>query len=323
MLRSLAFARRRFASSAGSGAPTRIADLVAAREADSADAPALVVPGSDVRWTYGEFVDRARCFAAGLAEMGYRPGERLGARLDNSEHLLVALVGASLVGADVETAKTAEALMHIDCRGTIVHYADAAVAGAMLGAHEPIAVGGGAITEPIVHYDILIEAFRGHKETASLPPGTSVSSYFFSTQKAATEAALVANAASSSEALAIKGNGVDRVCVSVPLAHPMGFGFGALAAFHAGATVVLPSLAGGAEAAAAATMDAMANEKCTLMLADSHTLKALPAGLEKPPEGMERFRGGLTKIGSGDAIGLGEPRTWAGVGFKTVGKPPE
>ena len=103
----------------------------------------------------------------------------------------------------------------------------------------------------------------------------------------------------------------------------MGFGFGALAAFHAGATVVLPSLAGGAEAAAAATMDAMANEKCTLMLADSHTLKALPVGLEKPPEGMERFRGGLTKIGSGDAIGLGEPRTWAGVGFKTVGKPPE
>ena len=75
--------------------------------------------------------------------------------------------------------------------------------------------------------------------------------------------------------------------------------------------------------AAAATMDAMGNEKCTLMLADSHTLKALPAGLEKPPEGMERFRGGLTKIGSGDAIGLGEPRTWAGVGFKTVGKPPE
>ena len=60
--------------------------------------------------------------------MGYRPGERLGARLDNSEHLLVALVGASLVGV-TETAKTAEALMHIDCRGTIVHYADAAVAG--------------------------------------------------------------------------------------------------------------------------------------------------------------------------------------------------
>jgi hypothetical protein len=38
--------------------------------------------------------------------------------------------------------------------------------------------------------------------------------------------------------------------------------------------VVLPSLAGGAEAAAAATLAAMAEEKCTLMLADSHTLKA-------------------------------------------------
>ena len=40
----------------------------------------------------------------------------------------------------------------------------------------------------------------------------------------------------------------------------------ALIVRHAGATVVLPSLGGGAEAAAEATLAAMADEKCTLMV---------------------------------------------------------
>ena len=315
---SLALARRHLASSAS--APARIADLVALRAVEGADHLALVVPETDVRWTYGELVDRARCFASGLSEMGYAPGQRLGARLDNSEHLLVALLGAALTGADVETAKTAELLAAVRCRGTIVRHEDAAVAGAMVGQHEPIAVGGGAITDPIVHYDILIEAFRG-KEPPPLPEDGARSSYYFSTERAATEEVLLAHAVASVEALDMR-RGVDKLCISVPLAHAMGFGFGALAAMRAGATVVLPSLAGGPERAAESTARAMIDEKCALMLADSHTLKALPGGLDTPPEGMEAFRGGLTKVGSGDAVGLGEPRMWAGVPFHTVGKPP-
>ena len=63
----------------------------------------------------------------------------------------------------------------------------------------------------------------------------------------------------------------------------------------------------------------MAEEKCTLLLADSHVLKALPAAA---PDGLAAFRGGLTKIGSGDAIGLGELRAVWGKALTTVGKPP-
>ena len=49
--------------------------------------------------------------------------------------------------------------------------------------------------------------------------------------------------------------------------------------------------------------------------------EALPQGLDAPPAGLEAFRGGLTKIGSGDAIGLDALRTWAGAaGFPTVEK---
>ena len=123
---ALALARRHLASSAAPA--TRIADLVNARAADSTETLALVVPSADIRWTYGELLDRARWFAAGLHEMGYAPGQKLGARLENSEQLLVALVGTALVGADVETAKTAELLAEVKCRGTIVHHRDAAVA---------------------------------------------------------------------------------------------------------------------------------------------------------------------------------------------------
>jgi hypothetical protein len=246
--------------------------------------------------------------------MGYAPGQKLGARLENSEQLLVALVGTALVGADVETAKTAELLAEVKCRGTIVHHRDAAVAGAMIGQHEPIAVGGGDIKDPVVHYDILIEAFRG-KDAPE--PTKEQSSYYFSTTRAATDAALVSNGAAAASALRIATS--DVTCVSVPLAHPMGFGFGVLSAFQGKSAIVLPSLEGGTEAAAANTAQAMSLEKCTLLLADSHVLKALPAAA---PDGLDAFRGGLTKIGSGDAVGLGEPRAVWGKALTTVGKPP-
>ena len=309
---ALAIARRHLASSAAPA--TRIADIVNARAVDSTETLALVVPSADIRWTYGELLDRARWFAAGLHEMGYAPGQKLGARLENSEQLLVALVGTALVGADVETAKTAELLAEVKCRGTIVHHRDAAVAGAMIGQHEPIAVGGGDIKDPVVHYDILIEAFRG-KDAPE--PTKEQSSYYFSTTRAATDAALVSNGAAAASALRIATS--DVTCVSVPLAHPMGFGFGVLSAFQGKSAIVLPSLEGGTEAAAANTAQAMSSEKCTLLLADSHVLKALPAAA---PDGLDVFRGGLTKIGSGDAVGLGEPRAVWGKALTTVGKPP-
>jgi len=45
---------------------------------------------------------------------------------------------------------------------------------------------------------------------------------------------------------------------------------------------------------AEATLEAMISEKCSLLFADVHTLKALP-----PPEGDLVLRGGCCKVGSG------------------------
>ena len=105
------------------------------------------------------------------------------------------------------------------------------------------------------------------------------------------------------------------MCLPVTLNHSMGFGFGLLAAWHAGAALVLPSPAPDASA----TLAAVKSEACSILFADSHTLKALAhVGREQVPS----LRGGLTKVGSGESFGLGEPRVFAGMGLVTVGKPP-
>ena len=156
-------------SAAAAAAPARAADLLASRAADATDAIALIEPSTSTRWSYGELNDRALAFARGLDEMGYVPGAKLGVRLDNCNELLIAMLGASARGIDVETAKTMDALARdVRCRGTLVHHLDAAAAGAMPGAHEPIAIRGGAVSDPIVHWDIMIDAFRGWD--APMPP---------------------------------------------------------------------------------------------------------------------------------------------------------
>ena len=69
----------------------------------------------------------------------------------------------------------------------------------------------------------------------------------------------------------------------------------------------------------------------TILLADSHTLKALeeeeapassghqqgPSSFVAPPS----LRGGFVKVGSGEALGAAPPREWSGVPLTTVGKP--
>ena len=85
--------------------------------------------------------------------------------------------------------------------------------------------------------------------------------------------------------------------------------------FSCGASLVLPS----ATPCADATLRAL-RDGCTVLYADAHTLRAL---LEENVHSHEvpALRGGLCKIGSGEAIGLGEPREFAGCSLATIGKP--
>ena len=80
---------------------------------------------------------------------------------------------------------------------------------------------------------------------------------------------------------------------------------------QANCSVILPSLTPDPHA----TVDAVFAQGGTVMLADTHTLKALE-GMEAPGS----LRTGLVKVGSGEALGLKPPVAWSGVSFTAVGK---
>ncbi len=111
----------------------------------------------------------------------------------------------------------------------------------------------------------------------------------------------------------------DVICIAVTLCHAFGIGSAVGSALLRGACIALPAI-GGIEGCgvpserAAATFDVLESEKCTLLFADTHTLKALP----DHPERLN-LRGGVCKIGSGSDW-LDETRTYGGIKLKTMGK---
>lgn len=66
------------------------------------DHPALIwepLSGEGEVWTYGEFVERIRRFAAGLQDRGVAPGERVLVHLDNCPEFVIAWLGCAYAGA--------------------------------------------------------------------------------------------------------------------------------------------------------------------------------------------------------------------------------
>merc|ERR1711963_1040298 len=103
----------------------------------------------------------------------------------------------------------------------------------------------------------------------------------------------------------------------------MGFGIGSAvsAALQSGATIVLPDASGVVGCGqpsqrAAATLTYLESLRCTLLYADTHTLKALK---DLEPAGLTNLRGGICKVGSGTTF-LEASSELAGVPLLTMGK---
>mmetsp|Transcript_32695 Transcript_32695/g.45600 ORF Transcript_32695/g.45600 Transcript_32695/m.45600 type:complete len:220 (-) Transcript_32695:273-932(-) len=115
-----------------------------------------------------------------------------------------------------------------------------------------------------------------------------------------THESLIDQGRSAKDYLAMKET--DSVCVSITLCHAFGIASAVSSTLMAGGTVVLPAVGGirgcgNPNQRAEVTLSVLKSEACTLLFADSHTLKALP-----PPQAgddLSKFRGGVVKIGSG------------------------
>ena len=230
-----------------------------------------------------------------------------------AENILVQLA-ASLANISVVTVKNVEqidALEELQCKGTVLSLENHLSSGRAAPATAivpPIVTGTSQVTGDFLRFNELLAA-PAMPLAADVPSNTS--EHFYGTSRGVSSAALLQGGANAAEALQLQPN--DRICLPITPNHIFGFGSGIMAAVHAGAAIVLPSPSPSAEATLQALQDG-----CTLLYADTHTLEAL----QEPSFELPGFRGGLVKVGSGDAISVSPPRSFAGKLMKTVGKAP-
>ncbi|KAG8466763.1 hypothetical protein KFE25_008142 [Diacronema lutheri] len=293
-------------------------------------APALLVPEQGVALTYGELSRATRAFALGLRAWGVRPADVVAVDLPNTSECLLLQLAASRVGAAVATVKGPEELSKLASSvaatggrlsATIAATPDSFLAGA--GAALPL----GSVTAGRA----LDELIRGQPDGEAAEPSApadaraDVALAYWAALTPLTQADALAQGSAFAAGLALRPD--DRVCVAVTLCHAFGIASACTGAMLSGAAIVLPAVGGirgcgVPEERAAVTLRVLAAQRCSVLVADTHTLKALgsPALVRaREPLDLSALRTGACKVGSG-ADFLDADVEFAGVPLRTVGK---
>jgi len=302
--------------------------IIDALERESASEVAIACARSGTSATRGELASRARAFARALEDLGYMDDHTraLGVVAKNSIEHFVAVLGCALAGVSVRYGKEAKEFASGEplARGIACDASQIKHAGSIVGAHEPIAFGRGVgLRDDAIMFAVIEAAYRGQDVERGATERQSA--FYFSRSLVVDGEALLAMANRAAHAMELTKN--DSVCVAAPLGHSFGFAYGALAALARGSRVVLATTEDGegegerAHAALRArAIEAIRNEKCALVVCDSHVAGAADAGEDVFAGASSAFRGGLVKIGSGDAIGrLGDGARFLGVDLLPVG----
>lgn len=273
-----------------------LASLVCQAEKSST---AVAAPKQGVCWTFGEIEEKAGRVAAGLAKHGVTRGSTVVTDLPNSVENLLLQVSCSWLGAAVATAKDESQLAELqkvtDLRLAVTHTAGDSVNAVL--ARYPLPA------SPVIIEDLNGELIPLATTGASIPTleapkGEAALGFWSSTKALTNREAIDEMGAAAKERLTMTAT--DRVLVSITLCHAFGIGSAVSSAWLAGAGLVLPGASGirgcgSPSQRAEATLAAMISEKCSLLFADVHTLKALP-----PTTSSELvLRGGCCKVGSG------------------------
>jgi fatty-acyl-CoA synthase len=292
----------------------------------NASTPALVSPQGSINWSYEDLQAKVRGLSRGLQERGVQKGSVVVTDLPNVAEGLVLHLACARLGAAVATAKNAEMLKSTTFFPNITC----------------------AVVTPESSW-LSQEAFRaphivaGQDEMESMLSITTTSEddvLDYDTEEHAIDRPLgyfaSSNALTQGDALQqgrtmrdyFGMNEDDRVCVSITLYHAFGIGSACAGAIQAGSAIVLPAV-GGLQGCgvpsqrAEVTLKMLAKEECTLLFADTHTLRALHnESLSKALQQanlVAHLRGGVCKTGSGTEI-LTETVDLAGVTLATLGK---
>jgi acyl-coenzyme A synthetase/AMP-(fatty) acid ligase len=253
--------------------------------------------------------------------LGYKQGDVVVSDLPNIAENLILQIACSRIGVTYATVKDVNGLDAL--RGTT----DGRVRGAITCNKESFLASAALQHAAIVASDddqagSLHELFAPANGGLSFPDNNTVGGNwgFFNSTKALSAEEVVQLGTAAGEYLNISE--ADRVCVSITLCHAFGIASACAGTFLNGGAVVLPAVGGirgcgVASQRADATLETLVSQRCTLLFADTHTLKALP----EPTVDMDlsALRGGVVKVGSGSDF-MEEEVQYAGVSMHTMSK---
>ena len=310
-----------------SASPETLMRTVTATESNSADDS---LPLS--RYTYSDFRDKTNRLAGFLKAYGYERNDVMISDLPNVAENLILQIACNRIGVTYATAKGLEGMAKLTkVRGS------ASASGTGFLAETSLSL-------PFLSGDFLLDLIHGTSGSSNnslfgldefkledneqddgnndddafttvLPPHA----YYNSTKPFTNQEALEMGADAAWELAMIEE---DVVCVAITLCHAFGMGSAVCSTLKEGATLVLPDVGGirgcGVPSERAeATLQVLESEQCTLLFADTHTLKAFPDEDDIRPERFS-LKGGVCKVGSGSTF-LEETVKCGGATFKTLG----
>lgn len=282
------------------------------------DSPAIIAPWQDTRLTYAELLDVTDRVAQSLLRQGLEKGDRLGVWSPNRFEWIVLQMAAARIGAILVTINPAYrvdearyALTKVGCKGLVVAKSlKSSDYYAMLGAlwRGPNDRGDLPGLEFVVGLDDplpdgwlgwsdLVAGARGSDEVARALQATEIDDpiniQFTSGTTGAPKGAtlthhnILNNGFFVGEVLRMRPD--DRLCLIVPLFHCFGLVQSVLAAFTHGAALVLP----GPSFDPGATLDAIAQERCSILYGVPTMFIALLAEQGARPRDLSSLRTGI------------------------------
>jgi len=273
------------------------------------------------RYTYEDFRDKTNMLAGYLRAYGYERNDVMVSDLPNVAENLILQIACNRIGVTYATTKGLEGMAKLPkVRGSV----SASGTGFLAETNLSVPFLSGEFLLDLIHGNdgmLGLEEFRledneQDTDVTVLPPHA----YYNNTKPFTNLEALEMGTDAAWEVAMVED---DVVCVAITLCHPFGMGSAVCSTLNTGATLVLPSVGdirgcGVPSERADATLEVLESEKCTLLFADTHTLKALP---DDHPERLS-LKGGVCKVGSGSQF-LEETVKFGGATFKTIGSLPK
>ena len=251
---------------------------------------ALVAPSEGVALNYKDLLEQVTNLSQGLIAEGFGPNTSIAASFPNVSANVTLQLACAITGTSFVTCKDPNDLSDtsttFNCHGTTSQ-----------------------------DFSWLLKSAGKNTSTAlkNICIATEESQYAFynGSAKETTIDGLVSLA--SMTAAHFNMHDKDTIVVPVSLNHTMGMAFGVLPGLLSGGAVVLPSPTPDPER----VVQALREQQATLLIADTHLVaKVNELGAN---ETFHAFRGGLVKVGSGEAISTEEVREVLNVKMDTVG----